>query len=187
MPGSYCAFRWRDATLDDAALLSSLNVAIWRETYAGLLPDTLLATLDTHPEHSTESWVHRLRRRPPDRWTRIVLAPDPVGYVWYGREEGRLAGYRGEIQKINLLRRAQGGGLGRAALTAAFQELKEAGLAPVALWVFELNRPALDFYRHLGGRQLGARALVFTAEGREVWETAIGWPETPAARLAASP
>ena len=73
MSGSYPEFRWRDAGLDDAVLLSRLFVAGWRRCR---------------------------ERRPPDRWTRIVLASDPVGLVWFGREEGRLPGYQSEIETV---------------------------------------------------------------------------------------
>ena len=175
MPGSYPEFRWRDAELDDAALLSRLNTAGWRQTYPGLMPDTLLGRLETTPSHDPASWRRRLERRPPDRWAKIVLAPDPVGLVWFGREEGRLPGYPGEVEKIYLLDDAQGHGLGRAALSESFRTLEAAGLSPVVIWVFEVNRRAQDVYRHLGGRPLGQRALVFTEDGREFWETAYGW------------
>lgn len=182
MSGSYPEFRWRDAGLGDAVLLSRLFIAGWRQTYAGLMPAALLDRLETSPHHDPSSWSRRLERRPPDRWTRILLAPDPVGFVWFGREEGRLPGYRGEIEKIYLLDSAQGRGLGRAALAASFQILEAESLSPVAIWVFDVNRRAQAFYRHLGGRPLGERALVFAEDGEEFWETAYGWP--PGADLA---
>ena len=176
MSGSYPEFRWRDAGLDDAVLLSRLFVTGWRQTYAGVMPDALLDRLETSPNHDPASWRRRLARRPPDRWTKIVLAPEPAGLVWFGREEGRLPDYRGEIEKIYLLDSAQGRGLGRAALAESFRTLEANGLSPIVIWVFEVNRQAQEVYRHLGGRPLGERALVFAEGGQEFWETASGWP-----------
>lgn len=176
MSGSYPEFRWRDAGLDDAGLLSRLFIAGWRQTYAGAMPAGLLDRLEASPSHDPESWRRRLERRPPDRWTWILLAPDPVGFVWFGREEGRLPGYRGEIEKVYLLDFAQGRGLGRAALAESFRVLEAVSLSPVVIWVFEVNRRAQSVYRHLGGRPLGERALVFAEDGQEFWETAYGWP-----------
>ena len=100
MSGSYPEFRWRDAGLDDAVLLSRLFVAGWRQTDAGSMPDALLDRLETSPSHDPASWHRRLERRPPDRWTRIVLASDPVGFVWFGAEEGSLPDYRGETETV---------------------------------------------------------------------------------------
>ena len=180
MTGSYPGFRWREAGSGDAELLSRLFVAGWRQTYAGLMPDGVLACLESNPNHDPASWRRRLGRRPPDRWTRVVEteAGEPVGFVWFGREEGRLPGYAGEVEKIYLLKPVQGRGLGRALMQDTFRTLEAVRLAPVVIWVFEVNRPAFGFYETLGGRALGERALVFEAEGREFWETAYGWPRS---------
>lgn len=178
MPGSYPGFSWRDATPTDADLLSRLSIAGWRETYAGEMPETVLGRMETNPNHDPASWHRRLKRRPPDRWTRIVETDggDPVGFLWFGREEGRLPGHAGEIEKIYLLKQAQGRGLGRALMADTFQTLEAADLFPVAIWVFDFNLGAMDFYRKLGGRPLGRIETVFEAEGRPFRETAYGWP-----------
>jgi hypothetical protein len=81
MPGSYREIRWRGARLDDASLLSGLEVAVCQETYAELLPNTHLDALATHPELSSDCW-QRLLRGGPDRRAWVLLAPNPVGYVW---------------------------------------------------------------------------------------------------------
>lgn len=100
MSGSYPEFRWQDAGLDDAALLSRLFVAGWRQTYAGSMPAALLDRLETRPSHDPVSWHRRLDWQPPDRRGRIMLAPDPVGFVWFGAEEGPLPDYRVEIETV---------------------------------------------------------------------------------------
>ena len=178
MPGSYPGFSWREAGPDDAATLSRLSIAGWRQTYAGQMPDSVLGRMEENPHHDPASWRGRLERRPPDRWTRIVETGggEPIGFLWFGREEGRLPGYRGEIEKIYLLKPAQGRGLGRALMVDTFRTLEDADLSPVAVWVFDFNRPALDFYEKLGGKALGRSETVFEAEGRAFVETAYGWP-----------
>jgi GNAT superfamily N-acetyltransferase len=178
MAGSYPGFSWREAGPEEASLLSRLSIAGWRQTYPGLMPERVLVELEANPFHDPASWEKRLARRPPDRWTRVVEteAGEPVGFLWFGREEGRLEGYGGEIEKIYLLKGAQGRGLGRALMADCFQTMEAAGLSPVAIWVFDFNRKALDFYEKLGGRPLGRREVVFEAEGREFHEIAYGWP-----------
>ena len=178
MPGSYPGFSWREAGPTDAGTLSRLSIAGWRQTYAGKMPASVLDRIEANPHHDPGSWQRRLRRRPPDRWTWIVETDtgEPVGFVWFGREEGRVAGYRGEIEKMYLLKPVQGRGLGRALMADTFQTLEAAGLSPVVIWVFDFNRAALDFYEKLGGKPLGRSEPVFEAEGRAYLETAYGWP-----------
>jgi GNAT superfamily N-acetyltransferase len=178
MAGSYPGFSWREAGPSDADLLSRLSIAGWRETYAGTMPASVLDALSDNPMHGPASWRRRLDRRPPDRWTWIVETSngEPVGFLWFGREEGRVPGYRGEIEKIYLLTPTQGRGLGRALMADSFRTLEAAGLFPVVVWVFDFNRKALDFYARLGGRPLGRSEVVFEAEGRAFRETAYGWP-----------
>ncbi|MBM3534055.1 MAG: GNAT family N-acetyltransferase [Alphaproteobacteria bacterium] len=178
MAGSYPGFSWRDARPGEADLLSRLAIAGWRETYAGAMPDSVLSALESNPHQNAESWERRLVRRPPDRWAQVIEteAGEPVGFLWFGREEGRLPGYGGEVEKIYLLRRAQGRGLGRALMADCFQTMEAAGLYPVAIWVFDFNRRARAFYEKLGGKPLGRRELVFQAEGRDFHEIAFGWP-----------
>ncbi|MBM3548668.1 MAG: GNAT family N-acetyltransferase [Alphaproteobacteria bacterium] len=178
MTGSYPGFSWRDAGPGEAGLLSRLAIAGWRQTYAGQMPSSVLSALEANPHQNPASWERRLARRPPDRWTRVVEteAGEPVGFLWFGQEEGRLPGYRGEIEKIYLLKPAQGRGLGRALMADTFRTLESVGLSPVVIWVFDFNRKALDFYERLGGRPLGRREVVFRAEGRDFHEIAYGWP-----------
>lgn len=142
------------------------------------MPDGVLDRLESNPNHDPGSWTCRLARRPPDRWTRIVETETgtPVGFLWFGREEGRVPGFAGEIEKIYLLRSAQGLGLGRALMDDTFRTLEAAGLFPVVIWVFDFNRRAQDIYRKLGGRPLGRSEVVFAVGGTEVRETAYGWP-----------
>lgn len=189
MPGYYPGFFWREATPADAETLSRLSIAGWRQTYAGQMPDSILGRMEQNPHHGPASWHRRLERRPPDRWTRIVEtdAGEPVGFLWFGREEGRVSGYRGEIEKIYLLRQAQGRGLGRALMADTFRTLEAADLSPVVIWVFDFNRAALDFYEKLGGKPLGRSETVFEAEGRAFRETAYGWPSNWLASAGALP
>jgi len=178
MTGSYPGFSWRQATSADAETLSRLSVAGWRQTYAGQMPAAVLDRMDENPHHDPASWHRRLERRPPDRWARIVEtgAREPIGFLWFGREEGRVPGYRGEIEKLYLLKPYQGRGLGRALMADTFQTLEAADLSPVVVWVFDFNRRGLDFYEKLGGKPLGRSETVFEVEGRAYRETAYGWP-----------
>ena len=85
-----------------------------------------------------------------------------VGFGLCGAQRTRtLPNHRGEVYAINILRRAQGRGLGRALMRAMARSLDERGLAPMALLGLLENISARQFYRRLGGRVIGEVATNF--------------------------
>jgi len=56
---------------DDAAAIAAVQVRAWRQEYAGLLPDEVLAALD--PADFAEAWAASLAR-PQDARNRVLVA-----------------------------------------------------------------------------------------------------------------
>ncbi len=56
---------------DDAAAIAAVQVRAWRQEYAGLLPDEVLAALD--PADFAEAWAASLSR-PQDARNRVLVA-----------------------------------------------------------------------------------------------------------------
>lgn len=162
----------RDATVDDAALLSRINVQSWRETYAGLLSDRLLAGLEASPFHGPRHWRDALARKRADQWTWVVGVDAPVGLCRFGADDEIPRG--GLIDRLYLLRAAQRRGLGRRLMIAAAGLLAARGLAPLSVWTLECNAPARTFYERLGGRRL-PRRVVFEDQGAPVFEVGFRW------------
>ncbi|MBL8838930.1 MAG: GNAT family N-acetyltransferase [Alphaproteobacteria bacterium] len=165
-----------------APIVAALSVAGWRETYAGRVPDDYLAALDRHPKHDVASWRARMGDAGRPSWTYVAERGDgPVGFV-HCRACEDLPGYRGEIWRLYVLRRAQGEGIGRALFDAATATLTAQGRAPVMLWVLEFNWGARAFYKKLGGREIARHS--FDLAGVPTPEVAYGWPAdgTPAVR-----
>lgn len=161
----------------DAGLLSRLYIRCWRETYAGLLPDGLLAGLDEGDHHSPAAWRRMLAPGDPWRETWIVrLAGEPAGLLRLGAADRPELGFPGEIEKIYLLTGAQGRGHGRALMAWAADRLAGHGLAPVHCWVLAVNTAAHAFYERLGGRRIGEQT-VFTYEGEDIVEVAYGFAD----------
>jgi len=167
-------FMLRRAEPRDAALLSSIKIACWRESYAGSLPAALLAGLEKHPRHSPSAWQAVLRADGPQRLTYIVEAPRPVGLLRFGPYDGAFPGPRGVIDALYLRRAAQGRGIGTRLLAAARAWLAGAGLAPVAIAAFTFNERALELYRRLGAVPLGLEPA-FTFNGKTIQEQALIW------------
>lgn len=137
----------REATADDAALLSRIFCASWCSAYQGLVPEDYLRRM---PE---DAWTPTLRSwLGSGRMYGLVALQDdqPVGAIIYGR--GRAAGYEdwGEIVALYLLPDATGLGTGTALLREALRLLHEDGFARCYLWSIDGNKNAERFYCRRG-------------------------------------
>lgn len=161
----------RRAVPADAAAIGALHVASWRETYAGLVPNRMLAALSV--EARTAMWNGVLDD--PSGGTAVFVTEDAGRIVGFGacggqRDDALLAaGFSGEIGAIYVLGTHQGRGLGRSIMAATAQLLTDRGQSALSLWVLRGNAPARAFYARLGGEMVGEK----TDEG--LVEVAYGW------------
>lgn len=178
----------RDASPDDAEGLGAMHVAAWRETYAGLVPDGMLAGLSA--EGRAANWARMLRDPSAFDGTAVRIAEEDGRILGFGatcrqRDQGlREAGFDAEISAIYLLRSHQGLGLGRALMRDMASALRRHGHAAASLWVLRGNAAARGFYTHLGGELLPAEKVDERPEATLV-EVAYGWRDL--ALLAAGP
>jgi len=118
----------RDASSEDAEALALIHATSWRETYSGLLPESVIANFAY--ERTLARWQERLPATPPQAV--LVWGDPPAGYVYCGREREGDPRYSGEVYAIYLLaaRHRQGGGetLMRAAATASCPRLRPPSL-----------------------------------------------------------
>lgn len=178
----------RDASPDDAEELGAMHVAAWRETYAGLVPDEMLAGLS--PEGRAATWSRMLRDPSAFDGTSVRIAEATGRIVGFGAscrqrdQELEQAGFGAEISAVYLLRSHQGRGLGRALMRDMASALLRRGHAAATLWVLRENAAARGFYAHLGGELLPAEKVEPRPEATLV-EVAYGWRDL--ALLAAGP
>jgi GNAT superfamily N-acetyltransferase len=146
-------FRLRGATQADVEALGAVHVRAWREAYAGMVPEAILAELD--PAQRASMWRDGLARGVP---VHLAEKDDAVvGLSASGKQFDASLPYSGEIRAIYVLRRAQRLGIGRALMAAAAADLLALGHLSAMLWVFEANAPARRFYASLGGREIAIR------------------------------
>lgn len=149
----------RMAVVSDADALGVLHVQAWLETYAGIMPADLLASFSR--VRRAEAWRGMLNRGSSGLFA-AEEAGSVVGFGLCGPQRtATLSNYRGEIYAINVLRRSQGRGLGRALMTAMVQSLRDRGISSLTLLVLAANIPARQFYQRLGGRMIGEVATNF--------------------------
>lgn len=173
----------RPAEPADAAAIGALHVAAWREAYAGLLPDALLAELSV--EGRIAMWGKVLADPGAFETAAVFVVEAKSKIVGFGacgpqRDEAlAAAGFSGEIVAIYVLRAHQHHGAGRALMAAMAGALSDRGHTAASLWVLRDNAPARAFYEALGGAILGEKEEAGPNGTRS--ELAYGWRDLAAA------
>lgn len=137
--------RLRPATAADLDAIVALFLRCWRLSYAGVLPEAVLARMGD--EDATALWSRVLRDAPAGD---VVLAVDeaetPLGVTRFGVTEAGL----GHVASLYVSPETQGMGIGKLLLSFAEEELARRGAARATLWVFSDNAPSLGFYNARG-------------------------------------
>jgi GNAT superfamily N-acetyltransferase len=170
----------RPARIEDADGIGWVSVTAWRETYAGIMPETFLASLSIEQRQSL--FRDRLETLPARQAIFVALdhASRVVGFGAAGPTREAELGTDGEIFAINIVEGAKRKGLGVRLMNALAEALALHGFARPGLWVIEANAGARRFYEALGGleatrkhQQFGDRTLV---------ELGYVWPSVDALR-----
>jgi GNAT superfamily N-acetyltransferase len=165
----------RRARLADAEAIGAVQVASWRTTYRGIVPEDYLASM-TVEDHA-------------NRWARLLARPGSLDLTFVVEEEGRVVGFAmggseregdrrfpGELYAIYLLQEAQRQGHGRALVEAVSGALLQRGLRSMLVWVLRDNLGARRFYERLGGVYIREHDLDFGA-GFTLREVSYGWAD----------
>src|ERR1700689_4259819 len=140
-------FLVHEAAIEDARAIAQVQVESWRSTYAGIIPDSYLASLNVEERE--------------ERWKELLAAPDSLmfvaeseagifGFVSGGKLREPIDGYDAELYAIYLLRDNQRKGAGRRLVESLAESLRDEGFRAMAVWVLKKN-PAVGFYRKMGG------------------------------------
>lgn len=140
----------RRAKSSDAAALSGVFEAAWREAYLGIIPGVTLERM--------------LVRRGPAWWRAAIgrsralavldVGETIAGYASYGRCRDRSLPAEGEIDELYLAPEYQGLGFGRRLFNAVRNDLADREARRVAVWSLADNARARAFYEGLGGRMV---------------------------------
>lgn len=159
----------RRARSIDAAALAQVQVDSWRETYAGLIPQSYLDGL-SYTGHERR-WRNQLERGGSafiGVWDKQI-----VGLASGGACRS-FAGFGGELHVLYVLRPFQRCGIGRAMFDAVHHELARSGHPDMLVWVLAEN-PARGFYERLGGELVGEATCV--VGGTHLREVAYAWKD----------
>jgi GNAT superfamily N-acetyltransferase len=145
----------RHAEPRDAAAIAAVKRESWRVAYRGVVGAALLDHLEIAPPIS--QWSHGIRW-PVSRRHRTLVVGRPGAVLGVATTRPSADDDRvGQVGLIYLHPSAWGLGLGRALLTRATDELRDAGFAEALLWVIEGNERAIRFYERAGWHDDGGR------------------------------
>lgn len=164
----------RHAVAGDAAAIADVHVRCWRETYRGIMPDDLLASLDVAARRRL--WTRTIKHRRYD--TFVCTGKDDAGIVGFACNGPRTdvpEPYEGEFRAIYILQEAHGQGLGRALMSAMAAALTGRGYGSAALRVVRDSLATRAFYQHLGGIEVSEGS--HSVEGITIDEVVYGWPD----------
>lgn len=172
----------REAISDDAAGIAAVQVASWRTTYPGIMPQEHLDALSI--SERTKNWQDILSRTDADHSHTFVAADETGEIVGFASGGGERAGdpdYLGEVYGLYLMHSYQRQGLGRRLVVTMARRLSKLGYASLLIWVNIDNHPARRFYEALGGA--AARTGSRTINAVTYDDIGYGWGEAEFARL----
>lgn len=152
-------FNLREATVGDAVALAALHVETFRETHGG------------GPAVSVREsqWQRILGANDPTDFTLVIEeTAQLVGFARGTRHDGGVPGYQGELNKIYVLRRLHGRGLGRLLVCEIARRFLVQGVTSMLLFG-DARNSSNGFYEKLGAVRL------FSPEGE--FHGGYGWPD----------
>jgi GNAT superfamily N-acetyltransferase len=157
----------------DAPGIARVLVDGWQTTYAGLLPADFLASF-TYDQHDTGTRQH-LASLPETSAVFVAVENnvDIVGVAHIRESADSPAGFRAELDALNVLPPSQGRGVGSRLLVTVMRWLKERDHRSMSLWVLRDN-PYRRFYDRAGGIVL-ATEKQDEIGGSNVTSVAYGW------------
>ncbi len=163
----------------DAADLARIYIESWQDTYAGLIPHSLLGAMSL--KGHTARWQATMRG--PGA---VLVAEDAqhgaVGLASLGMARDGGLGFEGEIYTLYVDPAFLGRGTGRALLAGAFETFKDRKIRSCLIWAHAHNN-ACFFYEAMGGRRVATRTTRLMGESTP--EVGFGWKQLVAKKQVA--
>ncbi len=144
----------RRATAADAATIADVQIQVWQQAFAELLPTSVVFT---DPVQHAASWDARIRQGGP-----VLLAMEgdaPVGFAAVSSEldDRNLLAPLGEIEVLYVVPRWGRRGHGGRLLAGAAAELRRIGATSARWWIPESDTASTAFLARAGWSADGVR------------------------------
>jgi GNAT superfamily N-acetyltransferase len=169
------------ATIADAAAIAEVNAVVWRESYVGLMPASILARVEPKPNQWADA-IERATHSSPFLVAKVGTALAGFVVIVPQRDDAlRKRGYGAEVSALYVRTECQRRGLGRKLFAGAVRTMQIAGSLGLSLWTLSGSRQSCVFYRSLGGGEIAHRVKL--RDDEPIRETAFGWTHEVVARL----
>ena len=140
--------RLREARPGDLDSVAALFLACWRVSYAGVLPERVIALFDEVSARALWRRTFESRRAGSVGIVAESTSRGVLGIIRIGNDPDEQS--TGHVFSLYVDPAAQGLGVGGRLLHEAVRRLRDGGASEGTLWVFQANAAARAFYRHHG-------------------------------------
>lgn len=173
-----CPVGMRNAEIRDCTAIAQIYVDSWRDTYAGILPTSMLVNLSR--TRLVRHWQWRIAgiQRSKRPYVAVMVIENENGVVVGFGESGPSRdadfGYNAEIYTLYLDPDHLGAGLGRQLVEGLFVNLSNGGINSAIIWALADN-PHRHFYSSIGGTLVAERMSSYW--GQRLREMGYGWSD----------
>ena len=159
---------FREASVADCEAVAKVHVRSWRESFAGLVPQSFLDKM------SIEKRAKAFEKGFSAESYKMFVAETPhgiVGFADFGEPRENI-GYEAELYAIYLLPEFQRKGIGERLFYLGVENFIRSGKNSMYLFALEVS-PYKSFYEKMGGRIVGRKRIEI--EGAPYDEVIYGW------------
>jgi GNAT superfamily N-acetyltransferase len=169
----------RQATRLDYRGIAKVQVDSWKTTYAGIVPDAYLKSLNY--DDKEKIWTRILEQGFEYSCTYVVEneSNEIIGFASGGKERSGKYTFDAELYTIYLLKGYQGNGLGKRLFSIVCSDLYEKGYSSLLVWFLKDN-PSRKFYESLKPEIVDKATILISGVSLE--EYAYGWKNTQSFR-----
>lgn len=164
-------FKFRNATVDDAKIMTDIWAKGWIYAYKNILSQGMLErkTSDVALQEKSEKFVKKIENAKEDNVLYLVITDDDkvIGFVEGGVIESKECQADKELHTLYINTDYIGRGVGKMLFQEFAKRMKEQGAKTFGLMCFTDNK-SMGFYKKMGGR------ITITRPSSEKWESKLG-------------
>ena len=163
---------FRAATVADCAAVAEVHVRSWRESFAGIVPQSFLDGMSV--ERRAAAFAEGFGAESYRMYVAEAGGRGVVGFADFGAAREDIDAYEGELYAIYLLPEFQRQGVGERLFRLGVEFLVGRGMGSAYLLALEVS-PYRRFYGKMGGRVVGRKRVEI--EGVAYDELVYGWDD----------